>query len=70
MLGATSVLRYIRRDGGGGTGWIGGLLRRRPPKVAAVALTNKIARIAWSIMTRGGDYEEINDLRAVPPTNS
>ena len=70
VLGATSVLRYIRRDGGSGTGWIVGLLRRRPPKVAAVALANKMARIAWSIMTRGGEYEEINDLRAVQPVNS
>ncbi|MBX5013977.1 IS110 family transposase [Rhizobium lentis] len=65
--GATSVLHFIRRDGGTDTGWIGGLLRRRPPKVAAVALANKMARIAWSIMTRGGEYEEIDDLRAVQP---
>nr|WP_192732120.1 transposase [Rhizobium viscosum] len=70
ILGATSVFRYIRRDGGSGTGWIGGLLRRRPPKVAAVALANKMARIAWSIMKRGGEYEEINDLRAVQPVSS
>lgn len=70
VLGAISVLLYIRRDGGSGTGWIAGLLRRRPPKVAAVALANKMARIAWSIMTRGGEYEEINDLRAVQPANS
>jgi len=70
VLGATSVLRYSRRDGGNGTGWIGGLLRRRSPKVAAVAPANKMARIAWSIMTRGGEYEETNDLRAVQPANS
>lgn len=61
ILGATSVLRYVRRDGG--SSWIGGLLRRRPPKVVAVALANKMARIAWSIMRRGGEYEEINELR-------
>lgn len=64
ILGATSVLRYVRRDGDGGASWIGGLLRRRPPKVVAVALANKMARIAWSIMRRGGEYEEINELRA------
>lgn len=70
VLGATSVSRYVRRDGGGGTGWIGGLLRRRSPKVVAVALANKMARIAWSIMTRGVEYEEVNDMRAVQPANS
>lgn len=64
VLGATSVLRYVRGDGDSGTGWIGGLLRRRPPKVAAVALGNKMARIAWSIMTRGGEYEEIKQSKS------
>ncbi|WP_404928019.1 transposase [Phyllobacterium calauticae] len=33
ILGATSVLRYVRRDRGGGTSWVGGLLRRRRPAV-------------------------------------
>lgn len=65
ILGATSVLRHIRKDGGEGSGWVGGLLRRRPPKVVAVALANKMARIAWSIMKRGGEYEAINELRAI-----
>jgi len=46
ILGATSVLRYVRRDGDGGSSWIGGLLRRQPPKVVAVALAKKMARIA------------------------
>ena len=70
ILDATSVLRYVRRDGDGGSSWIGGLLRRRPPKVVAVALANKMARIAWSIMRRGGEYEEINELRAAQQTTS
>jgi transposase len=36
--------------------WINGLLARRPFNVAAVALANKTARIAWVIMTQGGAY--------------
>ena len=38
--------------------WLGRLMERRPTKVAAVALANKIARIAWAIMTRGERYKE------------
>jgi hypothetical protein len=58
ILGATSVLRYLRREGSQPSPWIAGLLRRRPPKVVAVALANNMARIAWSVMTRGGEYED------------
>jgi hypothetical protein len=32
------------------------LLERRPRKVAAVALANKIARIIWAMMARGEEY--------------
>ena len=34
------------------------LMARRPVKVAAIALANKIARIAWALMTRGTHYRE------------
>ena len=50
------VVCYLRREGSQPSPWIAGLLRRRPPKVVAVALANKMARIAWSVMTRGGEY--------------
>jgi transposase len=38
--------------------WLTRIMGRRPAKVAAVALANKIARIAWAIMVRSGRYRE------------
>jgi transposase len=34
------------------------LLARRPTKVAAIALANKIAKMAWAMMAKGGRYRE------------
>jgi transposase len=36
--------------------WLTELLKRKPPKLAAVALANKMARIAWKIMITGENY--------------
>ena len=33
------------------------LLKRKPPKLAAVPLANKIARIAWKMMVSGEAYK-------------
>jgi hypothetical protein len=40
-------------------------LARRPTKVAAIALANKIARIAWAMMARGERYKEPAALAAL-----
>lgn len=37
--------------------WLRQLLMRKPKKLAAVALANKTARIAWALMARGGTYQ-------------
>ena len=41
---------------GRGPSWIVDLLKRKPPKLAAVALANKMARIAWKLMATGDSY--------------
>lgn len=38
------------------TDWLRALLQRKPRKVAAVALANKMARVAWALMARGEVY--------------
>lgn len=54
VLGATAMLRRARA--GRGSAWLIGLLARKPAKVAAVALANKLARIAWAMMISGEEY--------------
>ena len=36
--------------------WLTQLLARKPFRVVAVALANKMARIAWALLARGGTY--------------
>ena len=55
VLGATARLRYLRTAPERAE-WASRLLARRPFKVAAVALANKMARIAWALLVRGGTY--------------
>jgi transposase len=50
-----SVIKHVRR-GGRAEPWIVELLKRKPLKLAAIALTNKTARIAWKMMVTGESY--------------
>lgn len=56
VVGATAVIRHVRRGRGAISPWLVGLLKRKPPKLVAVALANKIARIAWKLMVSGENY--------------
>jgi transposase len=55
-VGAGNAIRFSRARAATGEQWIRGLQERRPPKVVIIALANKMARIAWAIMTRGGHF--------------
>jgi transposase len=55
VVGATAVSGHARR-GATVSPWLTGLLARRPAKVAAIALANKMARIVWALLMKGGVF--------------
>jgi transposase len=55
VIGATAVIQHARRHPEKHP-WIMRLLAKKPAKLVAVAVANKMARIAWAIMAKGGTY--------------
>jgi transposase len=58
VTGAMAVIRHHQRNGFAKRPWLADLVERKPTKVAAVALANRIARMAWVIMARGERYRD------------
>lgn len=57
VVGATSLVRRARHKPETADPRLVGLLARKPVRVATVAMANKMARIAWAVMTRGEVYQ-------------
>jgi len=57
VVGATSVIKQVRNGKADPSPWLRDLVARKPPKLAAVALANKVARIAWKLMVSGERYD-------------
>ena len=57
VLGATSMVYRAARWNSAAGAWTRGILERRPARLATVALANKMARIAWALMTRKEVYQ-------------
>jgi len=56
VAGATSLIQQVRKGRGHPSPWLLQLVRRKPPKLAAVALANKNARIIWKLLVSGERY--------------
>jgi transposase len=57
ICGATSVIQQVKRRQAAAPPWLASLVERKPTKLAAVALANKAARIAWKMMMTGEPYD-------------
>ena len=64
VVGATALLQHVKTGRGKLHGLVAGVAQRKPPKLVAVALANKIARIAWKMMMTGEAYR---GNAALPP---
>jgi transposase len=62
VAGATSVIQQVKKGRGHPSPWLVDLLKRKPAKLAAVALANKTARVAWKLMISGEHYNRARDF--------
>ncbi|MFW2590023.1 IS110 family transposase [Sagittula sp. SSi028] len=58
IIGAMSVIRWATRKGTTPGTWLHSILQRKPRKVAAIALANKMARTLWAMETQKEDYRD------------
>ena len=56
VLGATAAIRHARPGSRTASLWLLALLERKPRKLAAIALANKMARVVWAMMEHGTAY--------------
>ena len=69
VQGSTALLRQVRMGrGNNASSWLVELLKRKPPKLVAVALANKVARIAWKMMMTGEPYKSRSAATALANT--
>jgi transposase len=57
IIGASTVLRWAARHGAPAGSWLARMLACKPPMLVRVALANKMARIVWALMAKGGTYQ-------------
>jgi transposase len=58
VVGCTSVLHVAHKYKGALAEWIAAMKAKKPERVVAVALANKVARICWAIMSTGESFRQ------------
>ena len=58
IMGAMTVVRWAEQHGAPPGSWLARMLARKPRMLVAVALANRMARIAWALMTKKEFYKE------------
>jgi transposase len=66
VVGAMALIQQVRHGRGHPSPWLIELLKRKKPKLAAVALANKNARIAWKLMVSGQRYDHAHPVSITP----
>ena len=66
VAGALAVIQQALRRPDRASPWLVSLLKRKAAKEAAVALANRVARIAWRMMLTGEAYDPTRLMRPVP----
>jgi transposase len=56
IIGASAVVRQASRRGAPEGSWLARMLARKPRMLVTVALANKMARIVWALLVKGGVY--------------
>lgn len=64
LLGATAVVRQAVIKPPAPTSWLARMLARKPRMLVITALANKIARVVWALMAKGGIYRERTEAEA------
>lgn len=58
ITGAIAVVRWAARRGAPEGSWLGRMMAKKPRMLVAIALANRMARVAWAIMAKGGIYRD------------
>ena len=56
IIGASSVVRWAARKGAPADSWLASMIARKLAMLVRVALANKMARVIWALMAKGGTY--------------